>query len=54
MDIEEKCRSDLIERYKRLEAKEAKQARGLAKTLKTYLLDNNNQIVAKPATFRTP
>ena len=40
MDIEEKSRSDLIERYKRVEAKEAKEVRGLARTLKNFLLDS--------------
>ena len=45
MDIEEKSRSDLIERYKRLEQKEASSQKGLSKTLKNFLLNEPNQLI---------
>ena len=48
MDIEEKSRSDLIERYKRLEQKEASQQKGLSKSLKNFLLSEPNQVIKPP------
>ena len=54
MDIEEKCRSDLIKRFRQAEEKEHKRATGLSKTLKSYLLDQDNKIVVKPELFAKP